>query len=439
MLTLAAAAASVALLIYLSGGLVWTLGPVRLSLRSGANVRAAAAGFVLWWLWRRRRWTPVVAAPAPVSLAHPWRALAFMLVTWLVLSAPLLTRAFAMWRDGQYVTQSYVWRNAPPGVDAGALLTGNAFNTWWGREVNRIYDTLGIDGFAPQLWLGLVPLVLLLTVRTWMTDRAARIWVVLGTVFLVWTVGPFLKVLGVDTGLPLPQILLRYVPVISNARLPPHAAVLVYLSVATLLAYAIAKWPFRRPTLAAVVITLMILIDFMAAPRPMVALERAPLFERLAQRPAGAVLDVPTGIRDGFGPEGGFDAAVLYHQTVHGKPIVTGYVSRLPPAVRQRYHDSPAMRALFALSAGAPPPADAADPARAATELASRWKVRYIVVDERNAPQAVKRFIEATGASLIDRDQFRRLYELPLVGRDSVGRGFSPGIASSGPRDPLPD
>jgi len=104
---------------------------------------------------------------------------------------------------------------------------------------------------------------------------------------------------------------------------------------------------------------------------------------------------------------------VLYHQTIHGKPIVTGYVSRLPPALRQRYHDSPAMRALFALSAEVSPPPDAADPATAATELASRWKVRYIVVDERHAPQAAQRFVEATGATLIDRDEFRRVYELP--------------------------
>ena len=413
LLVVAAAAAGIAVLIHVTGGLVWTLGPVRVSLRSGTNIRAAAAGLTLWWLWRQRRWTPVAARAArPTPAASP-RAVALLLATCVVLMAPLLTRAFAMWRDGQYVTQAYVWRNAPPGIDVGALMLGNPLNTWWGSAVARLEGTLGIDTLAPQLWLGIVPLVLIVTSRSWMAERAARTWVLFAAVFFVWCAGPFLRVFGLDTGLPLPQILLRYVPVVSNARLPPHAAVLVYLAVSVLLAWALAKWSFRRPQLAAFVLAGLILIDFIAAPRPMVALEQAPLFDRLAQRPAGAVLDVPTGIRDGFGPEGRFDAAALYRQTVHGKPIVTGYISRLPPAVRQRYHDSPAMRALFALSSGAAPPADAADPATAATELSSRWKVRYIVVDRRNAPEAAQGFVEAMGAPLIDRDEFRRVYELP--------------------------
>jgi hypothetical protein len=412
LLVLAATAAGVAVLIHVSGGPAWTLGPVRVSLRCGTNVRAVAAGLSLWWLWRRRRWTPVAAGADPMSPAAAFRAVALLLGTCLLLLAPILTRALAMWRDGQYVTQAYVWRNAPPGIDVGALLTGNPLNTWWGSAVARFDGRLGIDTLAPQLWLGIVPLVLLFTSRSWMAERAARTWVLFGAVFFIWSAGPFLRVFGVDTGLPLPQILLRYVPVVSNARLPPHAAVLVYLAVAVLLAYALAKWRFGRARLAAFALGGLIVLDFIAAPRPIVALEQAPIFDRLAQRPAGAVLDVPTGIRDGFGPEGRFDAAALYRQTRHRKPIVTGYVSRLPPAVRQRYHNSPAMRALFALSSETPVPAGAADPAAAATELSSRWQVRYIVVDRRNAPDAAQRFVEAMGAPLVDRDEFRRVYEL---------------------------
>lgn len=413
LLLLAAVAAGIAVLIHVSGGLVWTAGPIRLSLRSGTNIRAVAAGLTVWWLWRQRRWTPVAVGAEGMAPAASSHAVAVLLVTCVLLTMPLLTRAFAMWRGGQYITQAYVWRNAPPGIDVGALLLGNPFNTWWGSAVARLEGTLGIDTLAPQVWLGVVPLVLLVTSRTWMAERATRTWVLFGAVFFVWSAGPYLRVFGLDTGLPMPQILLRYVPVVSNARMPPHAAVLVYLAVAVLLAGALAKWPFRRPHLAAFAVAGLVLIDFIAVPRPIVELEQASLFDRLAQRPAGAVLDVPTGIRDGFGPEGHFDPAALYRQTVHGKPIVTGYISRIPPAVRQRYHDSPAMRALFALSSGAAAPADAADPTTAATELSSRWKVRYIVVDRRNAPETAQAFVEAMGAPLIDRDEFRRVYELP--------------------------
>jgi hypothetical protein len=275
-----------------------------------------------------------------------------------LLLLPLLERAWALWRAGDYLTQPFVWRNAPPGIDIGALAMGNTFHSWWGGAVTRVYRELGIDGLAPQLWLGIAVLVFLsVTARQWMGDRAARVWLLWTTVFLVWAAGPFLRVFGIDTGLPLPQILMRYVPVLSNARLPAHVGVLVYLGVAMLLACAIARSRGKRSMALAGGLAGLVLVEFVAAPRPIVMLSHPPLFERLAAMPDGALLDLPVGIRDGFGSEGRFDATALYHQTIHGKPLVSGYVSRLLPSVRRRYAESPAMQTLFGLSSGVEPAA----------------------------------------------------------------------------------
>jgi hypothetical protein len=167
-----------------------------------------------------------------------------------------------------------------------------------------------------------------------------------------------------------------------------------------------------QSTAAAAGVLALLVVDLCAAPFPLTALERPALYDRLKRQPAGAVLDVPVGIRDGFGPVGVFDASILYFQTLHELPIATGYVARLPPAVRQRYETSPVMQTLFQLSAGGESHPSALDPHAAKQSLARDWRVRYVIVHERAATPAVRRFIEAMGMSPIDRDDSRTVYRL---------------------------
>jgi hypothetical protein len=453
LLTLAVIAIGLNVLVAASGGAVWQVGPLRVSLKTGTNVRAVATALLLWWLWRRRRWRMTSSQPSPrlrwAKLRQiDWRRPAAMCgaagIVAAALMAPILYHAFGLWRAGQYVTQAYLWRSAPPGVDLAGIVSGNPFNPLWGAWVRRIYDVRAMDGFNDPLWLGVVPLVLLLTRQRWMTSRTARRWLLVTMLFLIWALGPFLTVFGLNTGLPLPQILLRYVPIVSNARIPAHASVMVCLGVALLLAIALTRvradagaeaavpgrrsatcppepsgrsWKReggRRPWIdvgsdfGRSVLLALILIDFIAVPFPMTTLERPALYERLAALPAGAVLDVPTGIRDGFGPEGVFDASILYFQSIHEHPIATGYVGRMPPAVRARFHDSPVMRTLFQLSRGEET-APSLSPEAARQELADSWRVRYLVV-QRSAHNAVRTFVSAMGLPMIDGDDMRAVY-----------------------------
>ena len=407
---LALIAMSLSLFISVTGGGIWHLGPLRVSLTTGTNVRALATALVLWWAWRRRTWT----------MAFGWRGGAMRQMSGLgaagavcaVLMAPILAHAWQLWRTGQYVTQSYWWRSAPPGLDLASVVSGNPCNPFWGGVVRTLYDARAMDRFNDPLWLGVVPLVLFLTRREWMTSPLARRWLLLTTGFLIWALGPFLTIAGFNTGLPLPEILLRYVPVVSNARIPSHASVTVCLGVAMLLALAMTRARRLQSELAMFTMLGLVLIDLCAAPFPLTALERPALYDRLKTQPAGAVLDVPVGIRDGFGPVGVFDASILYFQTLHEKPIATGYVARLPPAVRQRYDTSPVMQTLFQLSAGGESP-QSLGPLAAKQSLARDWGVRYVVVHERAASTAVRRFIEAMALPVIDRDESRIVYALP--------------------------
>ena len=51
-------------------------------------------------------------------------------------------------------------------------------------------------------------------------DQVDQQWVLVGSVFMLWALGPWLIAFGRQTPLLLPAILLRYVPVVANARIP---------------------------------------------------------------------------------------------------------------------------------------------------------------------------------------------------------------------------
>lgn len=410
LLVLAAIAATTALAVGASGGGVWHLAGVRISLTTGMNVRAVAAGALTWWLWRRRRLTPALGAGGRLWGSQA-RVLFATYASCLAVMAPLLWHALELWRAGHYVSQARVWRSLHPGLDPGAALLGNPFNSLWGDRVRSLHDALGMDLHVDPAWLGIVPLVLIFSRRQWMPLAQAREWLIVVGVFAVWALGPYLTIFGVATGLPLPQILLRYVPIVSNTRVPGHAMVMVLLGVAVLLAYAVshASGARRRALLAAGVAVAA--LDAFSLPVETTRLEMPALYQRLAVLPPGAVLDVPFGIQDGSGESGTFEPRVLFFQTGHHQPITAGYVSRLSPGVRGAFLNSPALRCLMQLSAREST-ACPLEPAAVRDELTRMWRVRYVVLHEDLATPAAHRFVEQLALRTIDQDGQRRVYLL---------------------------
>ena len=81
-----------------------------------------------------------------------------------------------------------------------ALLATSRRHLLTGAWTGSIYDAAGIDMMEQSLWLGLVPCAfLLMTNRGWRRAPAARRWLLVGGVFFVLALGPFLRVGGVDT------------------------------------------------------------------------------------------------------------------------------------------------------------------------------------------------------------------------------------------------
>ena len=85
----------------------------------------------------------------------------------------------------------------------------------------------------------------------WLDSEEARRWKVVLGVFAIWALGPFLTIGGFDTGLPLPQALARFVPLVENARMPGRAMVCVYLALGVLMALRVARSDWRQVGLSA--------------------------------------------------------------------------------------------------------------------------------------------------------------------------------------------
>ena len=139
----------------------------------------------------------------------------------------------------------------------------------------------------------------------------------------------------------------------------------------------------------------------------------------------GSVLELPTGIRDGFGESGGLDHRALVHQLVHQRPLVGGFVARLSPDLRAAHQADPALRRVIALSTpggkdGSPAGRSStsagteADLALLAGDLASLG-VRFLIInrDTEVGSRIPLDVIVRSGFQPVIEDGSRVLYVLP--------------------------
>ena len=215
-------------------------------MQTGFNLRTAA--WVLAAFWALSRWR--------VSLSFTWAAygdirrdvgtLATAGAIALMGTAPLVVNGFRLWWSGNYVTQEYFWRSTPKGIDLASLVLGSPLHPVWGPVMAQVHAGLNLDAIEQVAWLGIWPSLLLILARKQLgTLREARRWATIGLVFLLWALGPFLNIGGVNTGLVLPQTLIRFVPLAANARIPGRAMILVYLVLAMLVAMALTSLRIR--------------------------------------------------------------------------------------------------------------------------------------------------------------------------------------------------
>ena len=417
-LVLAAIVLDVLLLVAIavSPGFSARVGGVLVSAHTTYNERVAFWLLLGAWALTRRRVPVTVRVRDETSIAADARTLGLAAVTFVCLALPLVAGAARLILAGDYTPPQYGWRSAPAGVDGAAFLVGSPFHPIYGVLTRHAYEGLHLNAMEGVAWLGIVaPAILLIEWRRLPALRFTRFWRLVAALFGIWALGSHLDVFGVDTGVTLPGAFLRFVPVVSNVRIPGRAMVVVSLAVAMLLAGALVRvgvnWSARRRALVIV----LLLLDVATSPLSLYPLEASRVYSLLQQQPGpGAVLELPFGLRDGFSETGRFDERTLYFQTISGRPMLGGFVARLPENVKAWYRSAPVVSTLLRLSDPACP-ADWTPPAvspQEAHDALARASVRYVVVDRTAASARLLQYVARLPLRSLARDGARELYEL---------------------------
>jgi hypothetical protein len=393
---------SLAVLLFATGIVIAVLPPFQLDL-GYTTLRIGGAGNVLTGAWAlaiagllvRRRPRPIVSSRRRLPLAA-FRSVIPAGILFVALVTPLLAGAWQLWTLGDYVTQSSSLKSSPGGIDLASLILGPPFSGVAGPAVRHAYQVAGLDVMEASGWIGVVPLALLaLAVARASHVGDVRRWLIVAACFGVWALGPYLTVLGHNTGLLLPQALAHVVPILNNARIPGRAMAMVHVAVVVAIGAALSSraWPRCSPWWLATLGALAI-AEAVSVPLPLTPLGPPGVYAELARRPQeGSVLTVPFGVRDGFGQKGLVEHDALYGQTIHGRALVGGFLARVSPRVWAWYDTHEPYRTLLTASvpgATTPPPLDC----DAATAGLRDANVRFVVLYARDASASLVDFVE---------------------------------------------
>jgi hypothetical protein len=272
--------------------------------------------------------------------------------------SPVLTALSTRMVKGGMVATPVMWRSSAPGVDLLSFLVPNPNHPlapaglveWAGR---------GSAGYIEQVAsLSVIGLLLIVVAWRFAGYKLPRFWLGLTAGFAVLSLGPFLTIAHVNTYMPTPWALLRYVPLIGAARVPARMSVVVVLGFAVLVACALVaivnRFPARRRLILCTA-GLVLAFELFPGPRRLYSAAIPKVYQAVAADPRPVrVLRLPTGIKDGLSNIGNFGPQAQYYQTFHEKRLIGGYLSRVDSSSKLYYRRLPVMSALMQLSEGKP-------------------------------------------------------------------------------------
>jgi hypothetical protein len=338
-----------------------------------------------------------------------------------ILLSPVLVAVGVRIAENNFESPRVFWRSSPSGVDLLAFFAPNpnhplapdALRRWLSPRPEAYLENVAS---LPLVALGIIVIA---RVRG---CRLPRIWLGVAIIFGLLALGPFIHGGGVNTHIPGPWALLRYLPLIGLARTPTRLSVVVALALAVLFACALrwltSRYPAQRHRLLAVV-AILVIAELFPAPRPLYPAAIPAMFTRIANDPRkdARVLHLPFGVRDGASSTGNFTARSQFFQTAHGKPLIGGYLSRVSRRRIAEIRRFAVLNAFITLSEGARlTPGAEARAMRQAPGFIRESRLGYVVIDRAQAPAAlVDLAVRAFRLEVLETEGDLTLYRPPAV------------------------
>lgn len=263
-------------------------------------------GFGLYRLWlERRHFRPLFSRLAGLGIG------------WLLLSAPLLYATLQSGRDATILLVEGRGVEILQSASLVSLLSADR-NGWHWTPHFLGYTALLLAGLG--LW--------------WGWRKGALGWFITFLVCTVMSLGPYWRSGDSETGFPLPYWLLSQLPLVNVGRSPIRFQMLGRLGLAMLAGWAtLALWQYVtarwrwEPRLASWVVPMLVSLPFLlevqALPAPVETLPQPEFFRQIATEPGNfALFEMP------MTKHYAEDNRRMYFQTLHGKAISSGYISR---------------------------------------------------------------------------------------------------------------
>lgn len=272
-------------------------------------------------------------------------------------------------------------------ADLLAFVTPNPFHPLWGKWASGLAERFTSTLSERTVFAGFVPLLLGIWAAL-RSGRHSRLWWIVTLFFVVCALGPVLHAAGrsewgaAGWQIPLPYALLYDgVPFVRIARSVARFDVMVMAGLGVLAALGLADvmartkglWQKVLPALAVG----LVCFEFWSAPYPVSPPDTPAFYEQLAQEPGRfAVLNLPVNWdRPGY----------LLYQTVHGKPLTAGYISRDDP--RTLVYRVPVLQEFRFLGRDI-----LCDEVRRLGPSVFHWMgIRYVVLDRYKMPSGAER------------------------------------------------
>lgn len=315
------------------------------------------------WLTERREWAK-----------GSWRALLAMVVILGLLTGPFLVPM--AWE--QFVNPAgqdpYLGKEAETQTDLVAYVLPNLYHPLWGRLAAPVHQRF-LRNKDHAVALGYLPLLLvgygLLRWRD--STRRAKFWFVALFVFGLLALGPFPRFNGVAyPQIPLPYRLVGWTLPVRSLRNPERFNILVGLCLALVVGVVVRdllrRLPPRRAGLITLILSGLVLLEYWAWPFPTTQPDVPDFYHQLAAESGNsAIVDLPI--------TNDLSKLYMYYQTVHGKPTVTGHVSRPPEGAYDFIEANGLLRAMWQ----GRQPNPTGDPAAELAALAEAG-VSYVIV-----------------------------------------------------------
>lgn len=313
----------------------------------------------------------------PQSMTRPelWKGLGLMSVA----AAMALPFVLPLARE---VLANRIQLDAGGGVrgnsaDLAAFFVPSDLHRLWREEpwLRLLYKRFWAGETERTVSLGYTAMALGALGVRWTGRRRAGVWLMLLVLFFILALGPTLQVLGTHTFtfIRLPyKWLIQDVPLLNGARVPARFSLGVMLALSVLAGMGLKELLLRcRPwnrSLVAGVASALLLFEFWPAPFQLEKISLPKPYVPLSEMNEDfALLEVPVGLPQNT-------RKYILYQTWHGRPIVSGLVSRVPRTAWRFIYEDPFVRRLHL------PELIGEDDGKTTTEGLIKHKIKFILV-----------------------------------------------------------